>query len=152
LGLSTYVGRFNDVDATLNFSPEQMTKSSLQAKVSIASLDVDNDSLEQLLAESAWFDTGQFPEASIETIEVAALESNNEFLFKANLTLKGVTKPIMIKAKFHGGADNWLTGRYTLGFSASFSFNRSEFNMDSYIPMVGDKVDVEVYAEFLRRD
>ena len=49
---------------------------------------------------------------------------------------------------FHGGASNILTGNYTLGFSAETSLLRSDFGMSAYIPLVGDKIDIEIYVEF----
>jgi polyisoprenoid-binding protein YceI len=42
-----------------------------------------------------------------------------------------------------------MTGKYTIGFSAVGQIKRSDFGMDSYIPIVGDQIDLEVYAEFL---
>ena len=45
-----------------------------------------------------------------------------------------------------------LTGFYTLGFSATGSIKRSDFGMDQYIPMVGDQVEIEIYAEFQKVD
>lgn len=148
LGLSTYVGRFNEMSASLNFEPNKMAQSTLQAKVQSNSVDVNNESLEDTLRGSSWFNAEQFPEVVLKTLSVTPTEKENEFQFNAELTLLGVTKPVTLNATFHGGANNMLTGFYTLGFSATGSIKRSDFGMDQYIPMVGDKVDVEIYAEF----
>ena len=42
LGFSTYIGRFNEFDATLDFDPENVENSSLEVIVDMTSLDVDN--------------------------------------------------------------------------------------------------------------
>jgi polyisoprenoid-binding protein YceI len=39
-----------------------------------------------------------------------------------------------------------------LGFSAKASILRSDFGMASYIPIVADEVELEIYAEFLRQN
>lgn len=148
LNLSTYIGRFNQMDASLDFDPDKLTQTNLQATVSTSSVDVNNKSLEDSLRGDTWFDSERFPQATFKTISVEALEKANEFLFNAEMTLKGITKPIQFKATFHGGANNLLTGYYTIGFSATGSIKRSEFGIDEYIPMVGDNVDIEIYAEF----
>lgn len=151
LNLSTYVGRFNDMDATLDFDPEQTEKTRLTALVKTASIDVNNDSLEESLVGSSWFNTEEFPEATIKTISVMPANETNLFIFNAELSLLGQSKPVALLATFNGGAYNMLTGYYTLGFNATGEINRSEFGMDQYVPLVGDKVKIEVYAEFQKQ-
>ncbi|ARD21487.1 YceI family protein [Shewanella japonica] len=149
LGLSTYVGRFNQFDAELTFDPDNMAAASLTAVVDIQSVDINNPDLAETLQESTWFDSKTFPQAVFASHTVTPI-SESQFNFTGNLTLKGVTQPVTFKATFHGGADNWMTGKYTVGFSAIGRIKRSDFNMSSYIPIVGDEIDLEIYAEFLK--
>jgi polyisoprenoid-binding protein YceI len=151
MGLSTFVGRFNQLDASLNFDPKNILNTRLHAWVATNSIDVNNPGLEKQLSSSSWFNSSVYPKAELTTLSVEATPNANQFVFNAKLNLLGVEKPIKLLATFHGGADNFLTGFYTLGFSAQTEFLRSDFSMDSYIPMVGDKVNVEIYAEFQRR-
>ncbi|WP_144392944.1 YceI family protein [Pleionea sediminis] len=149
MGLSTYIGRFNKFDATLDFNPKQIKKTRLDAFVETASVDVNNPKLEDSLKGGTWFDSEKFPRATLKTLSVEpSSQSGSQFIFNAELTLLGVTKPIQLQASFNGGADNILTGYYTLGFSATGTIKRSDFGMDSYIPMVGDTINIEIYAEF----
>ncbi|WP_299494253.1 YceI family protein [uncultured Shewanella sp.] len=154
LGLSTYVGRFNQFDAELNFDPNNMASASLKATVNIRSIDINNADLAGTLQDTTWFDSERFPQATFmchTVTPLSTLQSNNRFNFSGDLTLRGVTKPVIFTATFHGGADNWLTGKYTIGFSAVGQIKRSDFGMDSYIPIVGDEVELEIYAEFLKQ-
>lgn len=150
LGLSTYVGRFNQFDASLSFDPDNMSASSLEAIVGIASIDINNADLEETLQGSTWFNSQVFPQARFKSHSVSPISATS-FNFTGDLTLRGVTKPVTFVATFHGGADNWMTGKYTLGFSAVGSINRSDFDMSSYIPIVGDVISLEIYAEFLKQ-
>jgi len=150
MGLSTFVGRFNDVDATLDFDPANVAATKLDAQVVVASIDVNNPDLAESLRGSTWFDAKQFPQATFTTLSVQP-QSGNTFRFTGNLTLHGVTAPVTLDVTFHGGANNMLTGFYTLGFSATGTIKRSTFGIDSYIPMVGDDVTLEVYAEFQKQ-
>jgi len=149
LGLSTFVGRFNRIDATLDFSPENITDTRLNAVVDMSSVDVNEIGLEDMLKGKKWFNVGQFPEANYSTESVESLTSGT-FRFTGNLTFLGVTAPVTLDAVFHGGAHNLLTGRYTLGFSATGSLNRSQFGMEKYTSLVGDEIELEVFAEFIR--
>ncbi|WP_144213391.1 YceI family protein [Shewanella donghaensis] len=150
LGLSTYVGRFNQFDASLSFDPDNMSASSLEAIVEIASIDINNADLEETLQDSTWFNSQAFPQARFKSYSVSPISATS-FNFTGDLTLRGVTKPVTFTATFHGGADNWMTGKYTLGFSAVGTINRSDFDMSSYIPIVGDEISLEIYAEFLKQ-
>jgi polyisoprenoid-binding protein YceI len=150
MNLSTFVGRFNEVDATLDFDPANVAATRLDANVNVASVDVNNPDLEESLRGSSWFDTKQYPQATFTTLKVEPKDGNT-FRFAGNLTLHGVTAPVTLDVTFHGGATNMLTSYYTLGFSATGTIKRSVFGMDSYIPMIGDDVALEVYAEFQKK-
>ena len=151
LGLSTVVGRFNRVDATLDFDPEQLSELALDGLIDTASIDLNNDDLEGRLRGSGWLDTEQFPQARFESVSVESAE-DGEFILNGNFTLRGITQPVLLMARFNGGADNLLTGRYTLGFTATGQISRSEFGIDSLAALVADEVFIEIHAEFQRAD
>jgi polyisoprenoid-binding protein YceI len=149
LGLSTYVGRFNDFDASLEFDPNNMASAKLTAVIDMGSVDLNDEGLESDLLGRSWFRVSEYPQAVFESTLVIPVTAT-EFEFTGNLSWRGVVKPITISATFEGGANNVLTGKYTLGFSAKGRFLRSEFGMEKYIPLVGDEVRFETYAEFLK--
>lgn len=147
MGLSTFVGRFNKVDATLEFDPKNIAAAKLSAIIDVASLDANNTDLEETLRSSSWLDTGKYPQAFFKTTSVSVIDQNSA-LFSGELTLHGITAPINLAVTFNGGANNMLTGFYTLGFSAISTFNRSTFGVDYLIPAISDQVTIEVFAEF----
>ncbi len=147
MGLSTFVGRFNKVDASLEFDPMNIAAAKLSAVIDIASVDVNNADLEETLRGSSWFDTEKYPQAFFKTTSVKVIDENTAE-FSGDLNLHGVTAPISLKIHFNGGGNNMLTGSYTLGFSATSSINRSTFGMDYLVPAIADQVDLEVFAEF----
>jgi polyisoprenoid-binding protein YceI len=97
----------------------------------------------------AWFRQSEFPQAKFASSSVRPI-SDTEFEFSGVLDWRGEQKPISVTATFHGGASNMLTGKYTLGFSAKGAFSRSDFGMHKFVPLVGDQVTIEAYAEFLK--
>jgi len=150
MGMSTFVGRFNSVDASLEFDPEHMENARLSAVINLASIDVNNSDLEETLRGSSWFDVAKWPQALFTTHKVELI-SDKRAKFSGDLTLHGVTAPIVLDVIFNGGGNNMLTGRYTLGFTATTQFKRSQFGMDYLIPAIGDEVNVEVFAEFQKQ-
>lgn len=151
LGFSTYVGRFNDFDATLDFDPENVENSSLEVIVETASIDVNNPEFADDLRED-WFDVENFPQATFRTTRFVEGDGN-DFVFEGELTLLGNTEPVMLNVTSNGGGRNFLTRSYTLGFSASTTFQRSEFGMDNLVSFgVGDDIELEIHVEFQESD
>lgn len=150
MGLSTFVGRFNKVDASLEFDPDKIESARLTAVIDVASVDVNNQELEENLRDSSWLHTEKYPQALFKTTGVELIDEKSA-KFSGIFTLHGVTKPMVLNVTFNGGGNNMLTGAYTLGFSATTSFNRSVFGVDYLIPAIGDKVDIEVFAEFQKQ-
>jgi polyisoprenoid-binding protein YceI len=159
LGFSTYVGRFNSMEASLDFDPENIEKSSLDVSVDMASIDVNNTAFAEQLRASDWLDTAQFPKATFKTTRYVAstavaatadaASAKNTFVFEGDLTFHGVTKPITLNATFHGGGRNMLTRKNTLGFSANTTFKRSDFGVGKFTSMgIGDDVTLDINVEF----
>ena len=150
MGLSTFVGRFNKVDATLEFDPANIAAAKLSAVVDVASIDANNADLEETLRGRSWLDAEQYPQAFFKTTSVNQLDKDSA-IFTGELTLHGVTAPIDLKVIFNGAANNMLTGFYTLGFTATSVINRSTFGVDYLVPAIGDQVELEIFAEFQRQ-
>jgi len=149
LGFSSYIGRFNDFDASLDFDPENIEASTLEVIVNTASLDVNNAAFAEDLRGSAWFNVETFPQAIFRTTSFVEATSDTTFVFRGDLTLLGTTAPVDLTVIFNGGGRNFLTRRYTLGFSASSVFKRSEFGMNNLVPFgIGDDIELEIHVEF----
>lgn len=149
LGFSKYVGRFNDFDAMLDFDPAAPQESRLSVVVRVASLDVGDPDFAAELAGPVWFDAARFPEATFESTSIdVSGEATGQV--RGDFTLHGVTRPLTLEVQFNGGAYSILTNRYTLGFEAHGSFARSEHGIDRLLPAIGDEVELEIHAEFMR--
>lgn len=147
MGMSTFVGRFNELEASLEFDPAHMENAKLTALIKIPSIDVNNKDLEETLKGSSWFEAEKYPQALFKT-ETVVMLNDTHAKFNGNLTLHGVTAPIVLNVIFNGAGNNMLSGKYTLGFTATTRFKRSQFGIDYLLPAIGDDIDVEVFAEF----
>jgi len=150
LGFSTYIGRFNDFDASLDFDPENIENSSLEVIVNTASLDVNLPEFEDEL-RADWFNVEQFPQAVYRTTSLAETIDENTFVFNGELTFMGVTAPVALEVDFHRGArDISRRLQYVIGFSASASVQRSAFGLDNLVNIgIGDEVELEIHIEFI---
>jgi len=149
LDLSSIVGRFNIMTASLDFDPQNIIDLTLQGIIEAASIDVNNTELEDTLRESDWFNTASYPQINFVSTSVERTGDNTVDIV-GDLTLRGVTKQIVLQTRFNGGADVFLTGKYTLGFSASTTIKRSDFGMDSFAALVANDIEIEMHGEFQR--
>lgn len=149
LGFSTFIGRFNDFDASLDFDPENIENSSLEVVINTAGLDINNEEFAEELRGSNWFDVETYPQAVFRTTSLLETLDEDTFIFEGDLTLKGVTAPVQLEINFHGGGRNFLTRSYTMGFSANGSFMRSDHGLDRFTSFgVGDEIELEIHVEF----
>ena len=150
LGFSTFIGTFNEFEASLDFDPEDIENASLEVVINTSSLDVDIPEFEEELRGDSWFDVAVFPQAVYRTTRFVESVDEDTFLFEGDLTLLGTTAPVSLEVNFHGGGRNFLTRSYTVGFSGSAKFNRSDFGLDRFTSFgVGDEIDLEIHVEFM---
>ena len=150
LGFSTFIGTFNEFEASLDFDPEDIENASLEVVINTSSLDVDIPEFEEELRGDNWFDVAVFPQAVYRTTRFVESVDEDTFLFEGDLTLLGTTAPVSLEVNFHGGGRNFLTRSYTVGFSGSAKFNRSDFGLDRFTSFgVGDEIDLEIHVEFM---
>lgn len=150
LGLSKIVGRFNKFDASLDFDPADPSTLKLNGLIEANSVDLNNSDLEETLQDNTWFNSAVYPQISFESTSVSKTVDST-FTVEGILTMRGTAQPITIIATFNGGADNILTRKYTIGFSATARVARSNFGMDTFNAFIGDDIDIELHGEFQRQ-
>lgn len=149
LGFSTYYGFFGDIDGTLDYDPAQPTASTLEVSVNLNDLVTNDSELDDNLKSSDYFDVPKFPVATFKStkIEVTGAATGR---ITGDLTLHGVTKPVVLDATLNRGGTNPVTQSYILGFDATGTLSRSDFGMKTLVPFVGDQVKLTLSCEFNR--
>jgi polyisoprenoid-binding protein YceI len=159
LGFSNYTARFRRFDAKLQFDPANLAQSSVTATIDTGSLETDypdptqHDFNAQLTSDQ-WLDGVKFPQMTYQSTKVE-VTGPNTVRVHGDLTLRGVTRPVVLDARFNGGyAGMSLDPNARIGFSAHGSLKRSEFGISYGIPEpgskfgVGDEVQIAIEAEF----
>ena len=150
LGFSNYVGRFEQIEASLDFDAADPSAAKLEAIVEIGSLDVANDDFAETLIGPAWFDAPAHPQAIFRSTGIT-ITGETSGTVTGDFTLKGVTKPVTLDVTFNGGDNDALRGGYAIGFSATGSFKRSDFGITRFLGPVSDDVRIDIEAEFVRK-
>ena len=166
LGLANYTLRFRTYDATVAFDPANIAASKVSATIKPSDLIVGYPgdyaaghpgskfkSWEDDLANSTNFlDAGKVPAI---TFTSTSVEPSGERTAKVtgDLTLKGVTKPVVLDVTFAGENPAHPFAKVpAIGFSAKAAFKRSDFGLDYLLPaIVGDDVQVEIEGDFIQK-
>jgi polyisoprenoid-binding protein YceI len=150
MGFSTYVGQFTDVSATLILDSANPAASKLDATVRTASAGTFSDGLDKHLKSADFFDVAKHPTASFQATSIRRTDANSAEI-TGNLTLRGVTKPVVIQADFNQAGVNPVDKSYTVGFDGRAKIQRSDFGISYGLPALGDEVTLHFEAEFKRK-
>lgn len=147
LGFSTYVGQFHGTEAKLKLDPKNLGASSLEASVDMNTAGTLSEALDKHLKGPDFFDAAKFPKATFKSTGIKQTGERTADI-TGDLTLKGVTKPIVIKATFNQAGPFPMMRIYTVGFDGEATIKRSEFGVSYGLPMVGDEVKLKFEGEF----
>ena len=158
LGFSKYMALFTKVDATLQFDPDHPEAMSVKATVDVRSLETHNPATDynfnEIVSGEDLLNAPAHPEATFVSTKVE-LTGDHTADVTGDMTLNGVTKPVVWKASYNGG---W--GQMPMdpmgaraGFSLETTIKRSDFGIDFGVPEpgsemgVGDAVQIFVETE-----
>jgi len=147
-GFSTYTGQFSQVAGTLKVDPKAVGTTSLDVTVQTTSIGTFNPALDTHLKSADFLDVGKFPTATFKATAVKATGERTADI-TGDLTLHGVTKPVVIHATFNRAGMNPVDrAGYRLGFAGKAVIKRSDFGIKTYVPAIGDDVTLDIEAEF----
>ena len=143
MGYTKSHGSFLNYDGSFRFDRAHPENSTVQVTIQTDSLELGDQVWNQHTKE--YFHTDKFPTMIFKSTAVKVTGANTGDI-TGNLTLLGVTKPVVLHTTFNK-ADKSPFGGYAAGFTATTSLNRSDFGMKEGIPMVSDKVDILIEAQ-----
>lgn len=150
LMISTVKGNFTEFSGTIIYNEDDLTACSARVTIKTASINTANQARDNHLRNSDFFDAPKFPEITFTSTKME--KQGDEFMLTGNLTMRGVTRPVIIPFKITGKiTDPW--GNPRLGLTASLKINRQDFgiswskSMDGGGLVVGDEVEIQIDLE-----
>lgn len=144
LGLSWTHGRFNDVSGNFEFDEAKPEDAAFKLVTKVDSVDTNNKKRDDHLRSPDFFNAKQYPALTFASKSVKAVKGGWEVT--GDLTLHGVTKPVTFVLT--GGKTAELPpGTKRIGFSTEFTLKRSDFEMKTGLPAVGDEIFVAISFE-----
>jgi polyisoprenoid-binding protein YceI len=146
LGFNDYFGIFGGSTGSLTIDPANPAAASVSIDIPLAAVATTRQGLTDHLQKAEFFDVANHPVATFRSTGVTVTGTTAKIA--GNLTLRGVTKPIVLDAHFTGAGSNPMNKKATIGFEGTTTIKRSDFGVMYGLPVVGDVVDLRISAAF----
>ena len=147
MGFSTWYGDFSGSTGSLTIDPKSVASAQLSVSIPVSSVMTTNAQVDEELKSAAWFDATTYPTITFKSTKVVQTGANSADV-TGDLTFHGVTKPVTLQATFGGSGVNMLTKAFTIGFEVKGKLKRSDYGVKTYVPLIGDDVDLVISAPF----
>jgi polyisoprenoid-binding protein YceI len=133
-------------EGTLVFDEQHPANSSVEVTLPLARLDTHVPALDEHLKKPDFLNADQYPVVTFKSTEVQPL-GGNKFKVTGNLTVHGVTKPVVLDATLNKVGPHPMTKAPSIGFDATASIKRSDFGVGAYVPNVSDELSIRITTE-----
>jgi polyisoprenoid-binding protein YceI len=147
-------GRFAKLSGTLHVDEGDLTRSTAEAIIDVASIDTGTAQRDTHLRSPDFFDVERFPEIRFRSARVEKV-GDDRYRVVGQLTIRDVTREVSLDVE-HGGRAKDPWGNERLGFIAKTSIDRKDFGLqwnqvlETGGVMVGDRVDIELELQAVR--
>ena len=141
-------GQFDTFSGTIIIGPDGAP--AVAARINTTSVNTGNERRDGHLQGPEFFDTERHPEAAFSSTSVVPL--GKAYRLNGDLTIKGVTKPVLLQLDFNGVEADRRHGQVSR-YTASITLDRKDFGINTKLPLglgniiVGPKVTVTLDIE-----
>ena len=133
-------------DGTLVFDEKNPAKSSVEVTLPLANLDTHVSKLDEHLKKPDFLDADKFATITFKSTKVQA-EGAGKYKVTGDLTVHGVTKPVVLDAKLNKSGEHPMLKVQAIGFDATATIKRSDFGVGAYVPNVSDEIKIHITTE-----
>jgi polyisoprenoid-binding protein YceI len=151
-----FSGAFDDFAITINGSPADAAKASVQFTIKAASIDTGVVKRDDHLRSEDFFDVAKFPEIVFRSTSIKPSRKKNVFDVTGDFTMHGVTRRITLPVEYLGTTKN-VFGKDVAGFTLSATLNRKDYGIvwneyaDGGGIVLGDDVDIVINLEVVKK-
>lgn len=149
--VSTVKGQFNTFSGTVNIDEANPANSWVEAEIDAASIDTRDAGRDGHLRTADFLDVEKFPKITFKSTKVEST-GGSEYNVTGDLTLHGVTKPVVLKAEYSGTIKDPY-GLKRAGFEAHTKISRKEFGiamnplLETGGAVISDEVKIDLDLE-----
>lgn len=146
LGFSTTYGMFSGFEGEIKFDAAAPDASSVTVSMPVKSMFTGWEQREGHFMSPDFFNAedGDMVTFTSTSIEVTG---DSSAMITGDLSMNDVTKSVVLDAKLNKADTHPMAGKPWLGFDATTTVLRSDFNLGAFAPAVSDEVEVKISIE-----
>ena len=154
--ISNVKGQFQKTSGTIATSGTDPASAKIDATIDATSINTRVDKRDAHLKSPAFLDVDKFPTITFKSTKVEA-DGTGKWKVTGDLTLHGVTKPVVLEVEGTGKPITDPMGNTRAGASATTTINRKDFGLTWNQPletggvMVGDEVAISIDVEAIKK-
>lgn len=151
MSLANVHGRLGNISGTITQNDGDVTKSAVNITIDMSTVDTGVSMRDNDLKSDHFFDVTQFPTATFVSTSVA--KSGNGLNVNGNLTLHGVTKPVVLQVEGPTGPVPGMDHKPHSGWSATTTVSRTAFGIGAKYPsnVLGDDVKLNIELDVAKQ-
>jgi polyisoprenoid-binding protein YceI len=139
-------GSFTKFEGNIVVDQANLENSTVEATIDIGSVSTANEKRDNHLRSPDFFDAAKFPTITFKSRSWKKT-ADDTYDVTGDLTLKGVTKEVVLKVKSLGFGPGMRPGSKLSGWEASTTLKRADFGVTGYEKVLGEDVDVHINVE-----
>jgi polyisoprenoid-binding protein YceI len=154
LMISTVTGQFNEFKASVETDGDDFANAKIHFAATVDSVSTNNEQRDAHLKNGDFFDAEKFPVIVFES-EKMEKTGEDEYKLYGTLTMRGVSKKIILNTEFGGiTKDPW--GNTRTGFSVTGKINRLDYGIsfgsvsETGGLLLGDEVKISANVQFVK--
>lgn len=146
LGFSTTYGMFSGFTGEIMFDAEDPANSSVNVSMPVMSMFTGWEQRTGHFMSDDFFGAAEgdmitFTSTSIE------VTGDDTAMITGDLTMNGVTMPVVLDTSLNASGQHPMSGKEWMGFNATTTISRSDFDLGAFAPAVGDEVEIMISIE-----
>ena len=146
LGFSTTWGMFSGWEGTIEFDAENPANSSVDVSIPASAMFTGWEKRDEHFSSADFLDVASNDTVSFVSTSIE-VTGEDTAMITGDLTVGGVTNPVTLDAQLTQTGDHPQQNRPWIGFDATTTILRSDFDAGAFAPFVSDEVEVQISIE-----
>jgi polyisoprenoid-binding protein YceI len=149
MGISTVRGAFSKLSGTVQYDPNDPSKTTIDVTIDANSIDTRVEARDKDLRSPRFFDVEKYPTITFKSKHAEAA-GKGKMKITGDLTIKGVTKEVVLDVDGPNGPIKDPRGSEHMGASATTQINRQDFGVSTMPGGIGNDVQITIDVEMVK--
>lgn len=149
LGVNDVIGVFTDFDVTVTTTKPNFSDAQFELVANTNTVTTLRDPRDLHLRSASFFDSEAYPTMKYKSTGIKKVK-RNKYKLTGNLTIRNVTKEVVVDLEYKGKTENPSSKKTTVGLLITGVIRRSDFGVGNEFPstIISDKVRIKAEGEF----